>query len=248
MAEASEDTAVAAASPLAATAAAASDATAASAAGSGDAVAIAGAGVVESSAAAAGGASASASASGFTFEVAARERPALHHRDRADMWRKWNLDQRRAVVDFRFSGTDGLTPAGLPAFLLDLFNSPIVRRAWQPFTRRGDPVALAGRVADVRFSSVPTTQLSMAFFDRLTTAGIVAGDGGYIRKRLDEIVEGVTVADELRDLLVNPESEHADLFTEGERAELLFRLLRWVVIGGSMSQFEVRHGGGGDVK
>jgi cilia- and flagella-associated protein 300 len=54
----------------------------------------------------------------------------------------------------------------------------------------------------------------------------------------DDVIEGVTVGDELRALCVDPDSEHADLFSPAERSELLFRLLRWVAVGGSMCQWE----------
>ena len=68
-------------------------------------------------------------------------------------------------------------------------------------------------------------------------AGLVT-DSGYIRKCYDTPIDGVTVSDLLKDMLINPESDHAELFSEEERREFLFQLFKMIVTGGSMSQFE----------
>jgi hypothetical protein len=69
------------------------------------------------------------------------------------------------------------------------------------------------------------------------TAGLVL-ETGYIRKCYDVTVDGVTVSDLLRDMLLNEESDHAELFSADEKAEFIYDLFRMVCTGGSMSQYE----------
>ena len=48
----------------------------------------------------------------------------------------------------------------------------------------------------------------------------------------------MTVSDQLREMLVNEDSENAFLFTDEEKKELLFHLLKVLAVGGAMTQFE----------
>lgn len=41
-----------------------------------------------------------------------------------------------------------------------------------------------------------------------------------------------------RQLILREESEHYDLFSQNERDELLFRIFKALVLGGSLCQFE----------
>lgn len=76
----------------------------------------------------------------------------------------------------------------------------------------------------------------MSFFDRLVAAGIVAQDGS-LRRCFDEIFDGCTVGDLLREMLINPDSQHSDLFSQdAEQEEFIFQLFRALVIGGPMCQ------------
>ena len=61
---------------------------------------------------------------------------------------------------------------------------------------------------------------------------------GYIRKCIDDVIEGCTVSDLFRELLVNPDSENSYLFDDDEREEFIFQLMRAVATGGSMCQYE----------
>ncbi len=49
----------------------------------------------------------------------------------------------------------------------------------------------------------------------------------------------VQVSDKLRDMLLNPDSENAELFRSSERAELLFCIFEHICLGGAINQFEV---------
>lgn len=47
------------------------------------------------------------------------------------------------------------------------------------------------------------------------------------------------VSDKLRDLLLNPDSSSADIYTPTERKELLFCMFEHLCLGGAVNQFEV---------
>ena len=64
------------------------------------------------------------------------------------------------------------------------------------------------------------------------------GPCSYIRKTYDNTVDGVQVADLLRDMLINADSDNAELFSEEDRQEFLFQLFQTLCIGGSMCQYE----------
>lgn len=91
------------------------------------------------------------------------------------------------------------------------------------------------RGAVVTSRRLRTSVTDLSFFDRLTTAGVVSASGA-LRRCADEWHDGAAASDLLADLLVNPESEHAELFDAQEQDELLFRLLRALVVGGALRQ------------
>ena len=69
--------------------------------------------------------------------------------------------------------------------------------------------------------------------------GSYHSDGnGSIRKCFEDVVDGITISDELRKMLLDRDSDHYDLYSPGERQELLFQLLLHVSIGGGMNQYE----------
>ena len=43
----------------------------------------------------------------------------------------------------------------------------------------------------------------------------------------------------LRELLLDPESEDAEVFNEAEQQELLFRVFKHLCLGGAVNQYEV---------
>ena len=51
-------------------------------------------------------------------------------------------------------------------------------------------------------------------------------------------LEGIEIPDLLREALISEESDNYCLFSEKERAELLFKLFQLLVVGGSMNQYE----------
>ena len=47
------------------------------------------------------------------------------------------------------------------------------------------------------------------------------------------------VSDKLRDLLLNPDSDSANIYSADERRELLFCIFEHLCLGGAVNQFEV---------
>lgn len=214
--------------------------------------------------------SSAASGDAFTFTPTGKPLSAFEF-DRARpsrkaSWAKWGLQPSTRAASFRVGGRrvapDTLAREG-GAFLLDLFNDAAVRAVIVPVDGRGAPAPLAGAATRVAFEALRVTAASLALFDPFVAAGVItgAGDGagvddeeeegggsggggrlrGYIRRKADEDVEGVTVSDLLRDSLVNPSAEFPvdDLLEpDGAQRELLFRVFRWVVVGGGACQPE----------
>lgn len=80
------------------------------------------------------------------------------------------------------------------------------------------------------------TVTSTSFLDRLITAGVAAADGS-LRRCFDETFDGCSVSDLLREMLVNPDSQHSDLFSPvNDQNELFFKIFRALVIGGPLCQ------------
>ncbi|EGD77582.1 hypothetical protein PTSG_08679 [Salpingoeca rosetta] len=94
------------------------------------------------------------------------------------------------------------------------------------------------QVQDVDAEEVPTTALSMEFFDKLYTNDILRRDGsikGCIPECLDN---GMEINQEITKVLHMPESEQYDMFVPEERQEFLFQLFSLLVTGGPLNQYE----------
>lgn len=161
--------------------------------------------------------------------------------------KKWDLSGTMVLRAFRFD--QQLQRAQIDAFMLDLFNDPNVAAALPVCTGRGAWGPLGRPVSAVRKSEVPTTAVRTDLFDRLYEHGIAARprageeEGGYIAKCLDQpLADGLVASDRLRLLLCDEGSDEWGLYAEGERAELLFRCLRHVCVGGGLCQYEDRLG------
>lgn len=89
----------------------------------------------------------------------------------------------------------------------------------------------------VKYTKLPTTVLRLDFFDRLNDAGIVRS-GVDIAKCLDVQCGEVLVSDRLRKLMLDSEDEHWDLFSEAERRELIFHVMKRLAVGGGLNQYD----------
>lgn len=61
---------------------------------------------------------------------------------------------------------------------------------------------------------------------------------GEIVKCLDEYYESFLISDELRKCLLMPEFECYDIFSEQDRKEFIFHVLKALALGGRLCQFE----------
>lgn len=59
---------------------------------------------------------------------------------------------------------------------------------------------------------------------------------GNIRGCFDDVFDGVSVSDKLRELLVNPDSENADVFSPDQQRELIFHIFKALCVGGAICQ------------
>lgn len=86
-------------------------------------------------------------------------------------------------------------------------------------------------------TKLQTSVRSMDFFDALQCpeSGIL-GPTGNIGGCFEESFDGVSTGDLLRDLMINPDSVNANIFTEEKRTEFIFRLFRIFAVGGSLCQ------------
>ena len=82
---------------------------------------------------------------------------------------------------------------------------------------------------------IPCTILNMGFFDRLTTSEAVR-ESGSIKKCFDEVCGDFIISDELRKLLLLEDSDHYCVYSDEERDELLFRILKHLALGGPVNQ------------
>ncbi len=66
----------------------------------------------------------------------------------------------------------------------------------------------------------------------------MAQPGDYLKKEMDEIVEGITCADRFRHAMLVEESEHYGSIGEATSDEFLFQIFKRIALGGPMCQYE----------
>lgn len=153
-----------------------------------------------------------------------------HSKSFQELQRKWGFTAMQ-VAKFRFDRPfNSMSPSD---FLKDLVNSAEVRRAFPPI----NSAAHTEVVTDVKFTELRVRLTSMDLFDRLRDAGKV-DDTGSIRKMIPDYLDGIEVADRVREVLVVEESEDYGLFTAEDRSEFLFQVFEHLVLGGGLCQYE----------
>lgn len=179
------------------------------------------------------------SGSSFTFTAVDKGFDSLKTADAAEYLNKWNLDEYLRAKVFRFD--QAFSVEQLDAFLLDFFASPAVQEVGVCEGPSGKSWGVLGELKPgaVKHQRLATTVLRLDFFDRLREAGIVHNEGS-IAKCLDVQCGEVLVSDRLRKLLLDEEDEGWDLFSEAERSELIFHILKRLAVGGGMNQYEDR--------
>ncbi|KFQ42067.1 Uncharacterized protein C11orf70, partial [Nestor notabilis] len=93
------------------------------------------------------------------------------------------------------------------------------------------------KVTKTEATLVPCTEISMSFFDRLYSEGIVRENGDIV-KCYDDYYGDILISDELRKVLLLEDSDHYDIFSPLDRQEFLFCLFKHLCIGGTLCQFE----------
>jgi cilia- and flagella-associated protein 300 len=150
----------------------------------------------------------------------------LESSDAKTMILQWNLDKTLEFKKFRFTGAfDG--------------NSDYDRLI-KDFLRNNECTSTLGITgtpsAPFKMNTIElnTEIMSMNFFDKLEENDIC--HNGHIRGCFEEIYDGLTVNDKLRDMLVNEDSDNAFIFTESEKKEFIYNIFKMLVVGGSMCQ------------
>ena len=182
----------------------------------------------------------------FVFDVTSREysftKTTKNEGTSIDSLEKWGLSPRLSLACLRISGRKFDT-SEVRAFLLDLFSSSALYEALNIFDKSGKSIKLKPSTlnpASLEFEELVSTATSMTFFDRLIEAGAIH-ESGSIKKRMDEDYHGVTICDCLREALICPEEGsmiYSDLFTENDKKELLYKLLKFITTGGPLCQHE----------
>ena len=143
---------------------------------------------------------------------------------------KWNLDITLSVTKKHFQGNwpNHADTTGIKSAIAALFHET--------------------EVENVDFTEITATQMSMDFFDRFyhSEPPVVKKESGWISKCLEatryEICPGVLFCDEIRNCLLNDESDFYYLFKSADRRELMFKLFQLVVVGGMYNQYEDKIG------
>ncbi|KFQ20283.1 Uncharacterized protein C11orf70, partial [Merops nubicus] len=122
-------------------------------------------------------------------------------------------------------------------FVMAFFNDENVNSSLKLLSASGQWTTLGSKVTKTEATVVPCTQISMSFFDRLYSEGVVRETGDIV-KCYDEYYDDVLISDELRKLLLLEDSDYYDLFSQSDRQEFLFCLFKHLCIGGALCQFE----------
>ncbi|GMF13872.1 unnamed protein product [Phytophthora lilii] len=153
---------------------------------------------------------------------------------------QWNLSDTLQLKRFRVHRR--LPSEADEALLAEFFQDDSVHRVLQLPARLGNtsPSSLkelarkpesGGGASLLHFQRLRASVTSMAFFEKLQAAGIIARDGS-VRGCIDEDFDGCTAGDLLTEMLVNPDSDNCDVFSETDQKEFIFHLFSALVIGG----------------
>lgn len=144
---------------------------------------------------------------------------------------KWNLDQSLKINRFQIEET--FTSQDLNKIVKDFVCSPAAAAALQI---SGTP---SYDLTTVQMTQLGTSVRSMAFFDRIMNDDVVSSSGS-IRGCFENTFADVTIHDNLREMLLNPDSENSHLFSEEEKREFVFKLFTLLCVGGALCQPEFK--------
>lgn len=156
--------------------------------------------------------------------------PCFHSKPTQELLGKWGFS---AIQMSKFRFDRPFNSMSSRDFLKDLVNSAEVRRCFPPI----NSAAKVEVVSDVQFTELKVRLISMDLFDRLQETGKVDASGS-IRKMIPDYIDGIEVADRVREVLLMEESEDYGLFSADERSEFLFHIFKHLVLGGGLCQYE----------
>ncbi|BFZ00484.1 hypothetical protein BsWGS_03523 [Bradybaena similaris] len=171
----------------------------------------------------------------FSFLPLNKSFNSLQDKDYKEYFLKWSMKDRLKAQIFTFD--QGFQAYEKDKFAFDFFRDPNVVSKLETVTGKGQTAILGTKVKKVVASHVPCTILSMAFFDKIMD-GNIASESGDIRKCFDEFKDEFAISDNLRQMLLNEDSDVYCEFTERERDEFLFLLFSHMCLGGQLCQFE----------
>ncbi|XP_020651668.3 cilia- and flagella-associated protein 300 isoform X1 [Pogona vitticeps] len=161
--------------------------------------------------------------------------PALENRDIRERLLKWSMDGRITVQAFSFD--QNFKGYQRDDFLMAFFNHPEVNSNLKLLSASGEWTTLDTNVRKVEAKSVLCTQVSMSFFDRLYSEGVVRENGNIV-KCFDEYHNDILIGDELRKVLLLEDSDHYDLYSHTDREEFIFCVFKHLCLGGALCQYE----------
>lgn len=138
---------------------------------------------------------------------------------------RWGLEGSLKVIRFKFTGSTNAESE--MNSLSDLIASAEFAQALDI------PSPLSSEViSQLKLRKLSCSVLNMSFFDVLEKKNLVT-DTGYLRKTMNDRVNGVDIDTMVTEMLLVEESEYFNLFTEAQRQEFLFLLFKAVFIGES---------------
>ncbi|XP_027705336.1 cilia- and flagella-associated protein 300 isoform X1 [Vombatus ursinus] len=175
--------------------------------------------------------------SNFTFRfLPLRTFPSLSSSDTVQRLRKWSMQGRLCAQAFGFD--ENFQAYRKDDFFMAFFRDPNVISDLKLLSdSSGQWINLGTEVKKVEAISIPCTQISMSFFDRLYSEEIVR-ENGHIVKCLDNFCDPFLISDELRKVLLMDDSEKYELFSPLDRQEFLFCIFKHLCLGGLLCQYE----------
>ncbi len=139
------------------------------------------------------------------------------------------MDKELFVAKFRFNQSFHLIAA--EDFLKALFSSPTFHSRMPSFS--------SGKVESINYKTMSSSVLNLSYFDFLEQLEMVNGHTGRLCGAPDEWVGGIQCSTKLRlALLWEDDENYAELHEDKYQNEFIFRLFAWLVVGGSMCQFD----------
>jgi hypothetical protein len=103
------------------------------------------------------------------------------------------------------------------------------------------PGVSIGDIHSIELETLTTNTVGNAFFKKLWTGPhrlVRDVPGKPIQKCMDKKVNDLWVSDMLQSAIVDDDSDEYEAFSESDRKELIFQLIKAVVIGGEICQYE----------